>query len=102
MAGTIEDERKQIAAQYRAVAFLARNLADVHDDLAPAIEHGSCDSIASIQGPRSAAIMEVLGDILNGMDAVDEEDRWLNPIFEAAHQRYPNARAEYMGEQVSA
>lgn len=91
-------ERKQIAAQYRAVAHLARSLAEVHDDLVGAIEEGACDRIAWIQGPRSAAIMELLGDILNGMDAVDEDDRWLDPIFHAAHLRYPNAKAKYMGE----
>lgn len=94
--------RAQIAAQYRAVAFMARNLADVHDQLAPSIEQGHADSIASIQGPRSAAIMEILGDILNGMDAVDEEDAALDPVFAKAHELYPNARAEYMGETVSA
>jgi hypothetical protein len=97
-----EAERAQIADQYRAVAALCRNLGMVHEQLVTAIEQGACDDIATIQGPRSAAIMEVLGDILNGMDAVDEEDRWLDPIFEKAHQLYPTARADYMGEQVSA
>lgn len=92
--------RAQIAAQYRAVAYLARAIADVHDQLTPAIKRGSCDGIASIQGPRSAAIMEILGDILNGMDAVDEEDAVLDHVFEKAHELYPNARTEYMGEQA--
>jgi hypothetical protein len=91
MAQTAEitpEIRKQIADQYRAVVHMARALADVHADLWPAIEAGHCDQILSIQGPRSASIMDRLGDILNGMDANDEADSWLDPVFDAAHKLF--------------
>jgi hypothetical protein len=35
--------------------------------------------------------METLGDILNGMNAVDEkEDAWLDPIFREAQRLWPD------------
>ncbi len=35
-------------------------------------------------------IMNCLGDLLNGMDAVTEEDDILEPIFEAMHEHFPD------------
>lgn len=83
--------RKQVANQYRTVAYMGRALADVHADLVSAIDAGASDSILSIIGPRSASIMKQLGDILNGMDATDETDRWLDPIFAEAQRLFPTS-----------
>lgn len=45
-----------------------------------------------MSGARTACQMEILGDILNGMDAVDDaEDGWLSPVFEEAHRMFPVA-----------
>ena len=76
---------EQVADQYKVVAALAANLKEVHEQLEPTIRQGMLGSIRDIQGERSAHIMEVLGDILNEMDAVAGEDAWMNPIFEKAH-----------------
>ena len=42
--------------------------------------------IVHIVGPRIAALMETLGDIINGLDAAMEEDDWTRPIFEKARK----------------
>lgn len=89
---TLAQKRTQVAAQYRAVAHMAKALMDVHTQIAPLIAEGigGVDSILDIQGARSAHIMEVLGDVLNGMDAVDpEEDAWISPVFDEAHRLFP-------------
>jgi hypothetical protein len=89
MADNIEAKRKQVAEQYRVVVHLANALACVHQDLIPLIQDGCGDELLDLRGERSARIMEVLGDILNGMDAVTEEDNWTAPIFDGAHKRWP-------------
>lgn len=89
----LEEKRRQVADQYRVVSHLARTLAKVHDDIRGIIEKGgvpALDDLLDLQGKRSAHIMEVLGDILNGMDANSEEDDWTYPIFKAAHIAFPS------------
>ncbi len=81
---------QQVADQYRVVVHLARSLALVHEQSIEA--YASRDQSATmidILGARSASIMEKLGDILNGMDSVDDEDSWTNPIFAVAHATWP-------------
>lgn len=79
----------QVSKQYLAVAHLAGALARVHADLAEIVKRDEDPEMIKLRGARSARIMEVLGDILNGMDAVDrDEDAWLDPIFEAAHSLF--------------
>lgn len=84
---------QQIAAQCRVVAHLAASIADVHRDLERIYltSPKAAEDIASIAGPRSARLMEQLGDILNGMDACDEDDEWTAPIFAEAQRLYPAA-----------
>ena len=79
---------EQVQRQYQAIARLARALAEVHEDIAPAVTHMKPGMVEMI-GKRSADIMETLGDILNGMDAVVEEDADLDPVFDMAHQMFP-------------
>lgn len=75
------DLLEQTKQQYRAVVHLAKALALVHEEnlqIMDLLGRG----VVELRCSRSAEIMEMLGNILNGMDAVDEkEDAWLTPIF---------------------
>ncbi len=82
---------KQVAAQCEVVAHLAKALAAVHEDYATLFSSGDRgpQQIAGMVGSRTAAFMETLGDMLNGMDACDEEDEWTDPIFREAQRLWP-------------
>ncbi|CAN7592931.1 hypothetical protein LJR039_004314 [Pseudorhodoferax sp. LjRoot39] len=76
--------------QCRAVVHMALALAEVHVARALIIASGKVPTATERIGESSAALMEYLGDALSNMDAVEEEDdAWLDPIFEAAHARWP-------------
>lgn len=85
------DKREQVALQFKAVAHMAQALADVYKDKASMmsstypLEGGHLELV----GRWSANHMEALGDILNGMDACDEADDWMAPVFEEAHRLWP-------------
>lgn len=85
-------EMKQIADQCRVVAHLADALAGIHRDYewmySEPVSGGATD-IAELVGERTARLMETLGDILNGMDAVTDDDDWTHPIFAEAHRLWP-------------
>jgi hypothetical protein len=81
--------------QCRAVVHMALALAEVHVARALIIASGKVPTATERIGESSAALMEYLGDALSNMDAVEEEDdAWLDPIFEAAHARWPVPEAE--------
>lgn len=84
---------KQIARQCKVVAHLATTLAAIHRDYEKIFEDGGKgpEHIADIVGSRTAHLMETLGDILSGMDAVTEDDEWTDPIFREAQKRWPAA-----------
>lgn len=91
----LKEKREQVAKQYEVVAHLAKALATVHEQVVPLIREGYQDDLLDIEGNRSARIMERIGDILNGMDAVDEkEDSWVNPVFRKAHKLFPQPKSE--------
>lgn len=73
--------------QCRAVAHLARSVANAYDVRASMVANDA--QLANLIGETSAAAMERLGDELNSMDSASETDDWLNPIFDAAQQRWP-------------
>ena len=77
--------------QCRVVAHLAQEMAGLHTELAAAYSGspGAAGDIVSIAGPRCAAIMEALGEMLNGMDAVPDDNEWTDPIFRASQARWP-------------
>jgi hypothetical protein len=75
--------------QCLAVAYMAQKIAGVHCDFAKLIAAAPDAMPLSVTGPGSAATMEILGDILNGMDAAESEDEWMAPIFHEAHARWP-------------
>jgi hypothetical protein len=84
-----EKTRAQIIEQCRAVCHMATALSHVYSDYQTILLSPNSDSIMDMVGNRTASIMETLGDILNGMDAVTEEDDWLKPVFEEAQRRWP-------------
>ncbi len=89
---TDAEKQAQVAAQCRAVVHLATALAEVHRQKAIILETGQPYKPVEFVGQQTASLMETLGDILNGMDAVDEdEDKWLDPIFAEAHRLWPSA-----------
>lgn len=73
--------------QCRAVVSLANSVAEVYAARAAIVEHDN--SLANQIGQASAAAMEWLGDELNASDAATEEGEWLDPIFDAAQERWP-------------
>lgn len=87
------NKAEQVQRQYQAVARLARSLADVHEEIGPAIPHMN-SGVVELMGKRSACIMETLGDILNGMDAATEDDADMDSIFDAARQMFPAETVE--------
>lgn len=91
------NKREQVVAQCTAVAYLAESLARVHRDYARFIYHDLIDQV----GKRTAAFMETLGDMLNGMDALDpKEDGFLDPIFEEAHRLWPQPKIRSLLEEA--
>lgn len=94
------DKRQQVADQCRVVAHLAKAISDVHSDFARTFssDQGRLDEIVDAVGQRTALLMETLGDILNGMDAVEDEDEWTGPVFERAHEMWPTPRSFSTGE----
>lgn len=84
-----DDKLMQVSRQCSAVRYLATELALLYGDLAKIFAAGHFPNIADMDGEKSAALMEILGDILNGADAVPEGIEWLDPIFEEAHRRWP-------------
>lgn len=82
----------QIQAQCKAVAHMASVIANLHTDKAKLFTEcpEAMQDIADFTGARTASLLETLGDILNGMDAVDsDEDGWINPIILEAQKRWP-------------
>jgi hypothetical protein len=88
-AGHLSGDTLQAHRQCLAVAHMARALAEVHDARAMILEHDPM--LTEVIGSSTADIMEDLGDTLSNMDAVDDSDDWINPVFEAAQKRWPIA-----------
>jgi hypothetical protein len=87
----LTSKRDQVIAQCRAVAHMATEIAKVHTDYAAIFspDNPAADNILDITGNRTAASMERLGDMLNGMDAATDDDKWMTPIFQEAQRRWP-------------
>lgn len=84
------DKREQVAKQCEVVCHLANALRHIHRDHANMLRSEAADILIEQIGNRTAYIMETLGNILNGMDAVDpKEDAWVDPIFREAQRLWP-------------
>ena len=94
-----EKTKEQVIAQSRVVAHLAKQLMIAHEETAQVYESGEMSAVLiDIVGNRTAAAMEALGDILNGMDAVDEVEGWVDPVFEAAQELWPQPGAHTISQ----
>lgn len=90
-----DEKRAQVVNQCRAVAHMATALASISSDYAGLFITAAHDNIIEQVGKRTAEQMEILGNILNGIDAVDSKaDEWMTPIFESAHRFWPGEGAE--------
>ena len=90
----MDDEKQmQVAKQCEAVAHLATALAQVSTDYANIFKACPVGHLVEQVGQRTAHQMEVLGDILNGMDAITNDDKWLDPIFAEAQRLWPQPPA---------
>jgi hypothetical protein len=89
-APAADGHREQIILQLKAVAHMAKALAGVSEDFATALSNKDMPP-SNFSGRRTAYQMEVLGDILNGMNAeyTHDEDAWLGPVFEEAQRLWP-------------
>lgn len=87
----MDERRKQVAEQCKVVAHLATAIAEVYRAKALnfASEAKGPDELIELVGNWSAAHMEMLGDILNGMDAADDADEWTDSIFREAQRLWP-------------
>lgn len=89
-------KRDQVADQYIVVAALCKAIGSVHFEMKELIRDGTLPSgVIDVMGTRSAALMELLGNIANEMAIVQSTDAWMNPIFERAHAMFlpePNAK----------
>lgn len=94
MADPANKERmQQAAAQCRAVAHLAKALVQINEDYDRMLSDGNLGALVEIIGARTARHMEALGDMLNGMDAAQPEDAWLDPVFRKARELWPQENA---------
>ena len=87
-----EEKRMQVAAQCSVVNHLATAIARVHGDYTKIFQSGAADNLIDQVGARTAAFMEDLGDMLNGMDAATEDDKWTVPIFREAQRLWPRSK----------
>ena len=90
----MNDNREQIANQCKVVAYLARVIAQVHDDYETVILSGHLDNCANGIGRRTTSFMEQLGNMLNSMDASTDNEKWTNSIFEKAQELWPMVNEE--------
>ncbi len=93
---TPEISSAQVAAQMKAVAHMARAIAKIHDDLREVGEQCPGLDLWAIWGEESASFMEILGDMLNGMDAIEDEDAWMAPVFAEAQRVWPRAAESWV------
>lgn len=96
----MSDKRKQAADQCRAVAYMARCIAEIHDDYEDMLRAGGAEQILEQVGARTARWMERLGDMLNGIDAGKKEDAWMAPVFEEAHRLWPQSTIPAIEEAI--
>lgn len=86
MTDVLIDRKIQVRQQCHVVTHMCGSIMDVyvaHREHLP-------DELVELIGQRSAELMELLGDVLNGMDAVCESDEWTFPIMERAKEMFPS------------
>ena len=94
------EKRAQVAAQCKVVHHLATVLAAVYSDYAKLFASGHADELIEHVGKCTADLMETLGDILSGMDAVTKRDEWVDPIFKEAQRLWPSEHSPDRGVRI--
>lgn len=80
-------DARQAHDQCRAAAHLSGILEKIYTAQAEILISGR--GLVDYMGGCSAGALEVLGDLVNEMDANNEDDEWIDPIIEAAQVRWP-------------
>lgn len=91
-----KEQSEQVLAQCRVVAHLATVLAGIHSDYVKLQEAGA-PMATDVVGERTAAFMELLGEMVNSMDASTDEDEWTASVFEEARRLWPEASKDPLG-----
>lgn len=88
-----EEKMSQVANQCKVITHLAKAIAEIHIDYEKLFrDHPSnMDQIVDVVGERTANLMEVMGDFLNSIDAVTDDDDWTHPIFIKAQEMFPGS-----------
>ena len=84
---TITSQAQIAADQCRVVAHFAQAISDIYTSKASIVAGGEASSLHAMWIEHTDAMMETLGNILNGMDAVTDEDAWTFPIVRASVER---------------
>lgn len=84
-----EEKRMQVILQCQAVEHLANVLIEIHSDKKEMLLRGHLSDMIDSTGKHSLYVMETLGDILNGVDAVDRsKDAWMDPVFDKGRELF--------------
>jgi hypothetical protein len=84
-------KKQQVIDQYKVIAAQAKALLELADAEISYLKSDTfmTDSLLEMIGQRSAGWMEDLGNMINHVDAATEEDEWMDPIFDKAHEMFP-------------
>lgn len=88
-------KRQQVVDQCKAIVKMAENIVQIHKEYEEIFKTSQLDDLIDLVGDRTAYIMENLGNILNGLDAVREDDAWIDSIFERSREIFPRPEIEF-------
>ena len=75
------------------VAHLATQVMTIARETAALARHsGDEKTVSPLLEFSMRPMMECLGDLLNGLDAVEPSDSWTNAVFKELHRRFPRQR----------
>lgn len=95
------DKRQQVSDQCRAVAHMAKAISQIYADYAALFQtDGAMVGLEDQVGERTVCLMDDLGDILNGHDAVTSDDEWVGPIMERARKVFPEKECSTCGKLI--
>ena len=85
----MSEKNEQLKSQYKAVAHLARSMANLCDEMSTIADLDNFQNIVDIQGERTHYWMDQLGTMLDSCDAVSEDDEWIAPLYDEARRIFP-------------
>ena len=95
-------KRKQVSDQCPAIAHLAEIISKVHSGCAYLFASGSpmMTGLEDQVGERTACLLDYLGDVLNGMDAVDDGDEWIGEVLRMSREIFPEKDCPVCCEKI--